>query len=181
MLDLLFEYKKPDVEEWRAMASTRAAALFRTTILAGAILGEAPEGDLDLLREAAAHVGYAFDIQDDIIDTFASEEQYGRPPGGDLVRGKKPLHVVYAMKLADEEDLKTLRGLVGKRGLTREELEAARRVIRETGALDAAKDESRRHAEAAKELIAKTSMGDETKEFFSSFISYIGQSLDWYK
>jgi len=74
VLDLLFEYGEPDVEEWRAMASMRAASLFRTTILAGAILAGAPEEDRRLLEEAAIHVGYAFDIQDDIIDTFASEE-----------------------------------------------------------------------------------------------------------
>jgi geranylgeranyl pyrophosphate synthase len=181
VLDLLFEYGKPDVEEWRTMASKRAAALFRTTILTGAILGEAPERDLRLLEDAATHIGYAFDIQDDIIDTFASKEQYGRAPGGDLMHGKKPLHVVHALKLAGEEGLKTLRNLTGRKSLTREELEAARRIIRESGALDAAKDESQRHAEAAKELIAETSLGDETKEFFSSFISYIEQSLDWYK
>lgn len=36
------------------------------------------------------NIGYAFDIQDDIIDTFAAEQQYGRPPGGDVARGKKP-------------------------------------------------------------------------------------------
>lgn len=181
VLDLLFEFETPNVEEWWAMASRRAAALFRTTILAGAILGGAPEGDLNLLKEAAVHIGYAFDIQDDIIDTFASEEQYGRPPGGDLIHGKKPLHVVYAMKLAGGKGLRILTDLAGKRGLTREELEAAREVIRESGALDAAKDESRKHAKAAKELVAKTGMGDETKGFFSSFISYIEQSLNWYK
>ncbi len=181
VLDLLFEYGKPDVEEWRTMASKRAVALFRTTILAGAILGEAPERDLRPLEEAATHIGYAFDIQDDIIDTFASEEQYGRPPGGDLMHGKKPLHVVYALKLTGGEDLKTLKALGSRKNLTREELEAARRIIRESGALDAAKDESRKHAEAAKELVAKTSLGDETKNFFSSFISYIERSLDWYK
>ncbi|MEA1905282.1 MAG: polyprenyl synthetase family protein [Candidatus Hadarchaeota archaeon] len=181
VLDLLFEYEEPDVEEWQTMASERAAALFRTTILAGAILGGAPERDLRLLKEAATHIGYAFDIQDDIIDTFASEEQYGRPPGGDLMHGKKPLHVVHALKLAGGEDLKTLKEIVGKKSLTREELEAVRNTIRGSGALDAAKDESQKHAETAKELVAETSLDNETKNFFSSFISYTERSLDWYK
>ena len=88
-IDLLFEYKEPGVEEWRVMASRRAASLFRATILMGAILAGAPEDDLQALEEAAMDIGYAFDIQDDIIDTFATEQQYGRPPGGDIARGKK--------------------------------------------------------------------------------------------
>lgn len=44
VLDLLFEQKEPDVEGWYAMASKRAASLFKATMLTGAILGGAPEG-----------------------------------------------------------------------------------------------------------------------------------------
>lgn len=39
ILDLLFEYKEPSVDEWYRMASRRAASLFKVTILTGAILG----------------------------------------------------------------------------------------------------------------------------------------------
>jgi geranylgeranyl diphosphate synthase type II len=81
VLDLLFEYKTPDVNEWYVMASKRAASLFKASLLVGAVLADASEKDLRLLGEAAEHIGYCFDIQDDIIDTFASEEQYGRRPG----------------------------------------------------------------------------------------------------
>jgi geranylgeranyl diphosphate synthase type II len=181
VLDLLFEYKLPDAEEWYTMASRRAAGLFKTVILTGAILGGAPKRDLHLLGEAATHIGYAFDIQDDIIDAFASEEQYGRPPGGDLMHGKKPLYVVQMMKLAGREDLDALKRLVGKGSLTRDELEAAREFIRKSGALKAAKDDSKQHAETGKELVARTSLSDEAKEFLSSFINYIERSLDWYR
>jgi len=181
ILDLLFEYKEPDVDEWYRMASKRAASLFKATILTGAILGSAPERDLQILGEAATHVGYSFDIQDDIIDTFASREQYGRIPGGDLARGKKPLHIVYALKLADQRRLDTLRSIVGKKLLSRRDLEGIRAIVRESGALEAAKEVSRKHAERAKALIDQTSLNSETKGFFSSLISYIEGSLEWYK
>ncbi|MEM2936729.1 MAG: polyprenyl synthetase family protein [Candidatus Bathyarchaeia archaeon] len=181
ILDLLFEYKEPDVGEWYRMASRRAASLFRITILTGAILGNAPENDLQLLGETAVHVGYSFDIQDDIIDTFASREQYGRIPGGDMARGKKPLHMVYTLKLADQRQLETLKKIINKRWVSQRNLEEVRAIIRECGALEAAKEESRKHAERAKALIAQTGLSVETKGFFSSLISYIEESLDWYK
>ena len=181
VLDLLFEYKEPDVEEWYVMASKRAASLFKTTVLVGAILSDAPDGDFKALEEAAANVGYSFDIQDDIIDTFASREQYGRPPGGDLTQGKKPLYMIYTSKLASQEKLKALEKLVRREHLSPEELESIKTVIRESGALEAARKKSRGHAERAKALIAKTSLSDETKEFFDSFITYVEGSLNWYK
>jgi len=181
ILDLLFEYKEPDIEEWYVMASKRAACLFETTILVGAILGEAPETDLQLLREAARNMGYSFDIQDDIIDTFASLEQYGRPPGGDLALGKKPLHVIYTLKLAGHGGLDILKSLKRGEQISSESLEMVKGVVRESGGLKAAKEKSRSHAERAKALIAQTGLGDETKEFFASLITYIDKSLDWYR
>jgi len=181
ILDLLFEYKEPNVDEWYVMASKRAASLFKTTILVGAILGNAPEIDLQFLEEAATHMGYSFDIQDDIIDTFASFEQYGRPPGGDLVLGKKPLHVVYALELADRDGLNTLMSLTGKEHISSESLELVREVFRRSGGLKAAKEKSRSHAEKAKALIAQTGLSGETKEFFASLITYIEESLNWYR
>ncbi len=180
-MDLLFEYKEPNVDEWYIMASKRAASLFKTTILVGAILGDAPETDLQPLGEAATHMGYSFDIQDDIIDTFASLEQYGRPPGGDLALGKKPLHVIYTLKLADQDGLNTLASLTSKEQINPEILEQVKEVIRGSGGLKAAKEKSRNHAEKAKALIAQTGLSRETKEFFASLITYIEKSLNWYR
>ncbi len=180
-LDLLFEYKEPNVEEWYVMASKRAASLFRTTMLVGAVLGVAPKSDLKVLAEAGTHMGYSFDIQDDIIDTFASPKQYGRHPGGDLILGKKPLHIIYTFELTDRHSLGTLKNLTNKDQINNKDLQQVRKVIRETGALKAAKEKSRQHAEKAKTLIGKTRLSNETKRFFSSYITYIEKSLDWYK
>jgi len=180
ILDLLFEYKDVDVSEWRVMASKRAASLFKVTMLTGAILGDAPENDLKILEEAAIHLGYSFDIQDDIIDTFAQEEQYGRPSCGDIALGKKPLHLINTLNSADWKKSSALRNLIGKKRLSRKEIELIRAVIRESGGLATAKKISRKHAEKAKDLVAQTSLRKEVKGFFNSLIAYIEESLDWY-
>ncbi len=181
ILDLLFEYKDVDVNEWRIMASKRAASLFRATILIGAVLGGAPESDIKLLEDAAKNMGYSFDIQDDIIDTFADEEQYGRPPCRDIIRGKKPLHMVYALNSEKQKKTGTLRGLLGKKSLNNQDVDSIRMAIRESGGLEAAKKELKEHAKKAKALISQTSLDDKVKGFFNSFIGYIEESIDWYK
>lgn len=181
ILDLLFEYKDVDASEWRIMASKRAASLFKVTMLIGAILGGVPESDQRILEAAAVNIGYSFDIQDDIIDTFAHEERYGRPPCEDIARGKKPLHVIYALNSADRDRSRTLRGILGKKALSQGDIDLIRALIRESGGLEAAKKISKKHSEAARILIAQTSLQDDVKEFFNSFIAYIEGSLDWYK
>jgi len=176
ILDLMFEYTSPDMREWEVMASKRAASLFRATLLAGAILGKAPAEDLILLREAGEHIGFAFDIQDDIIDTFASEEQYGRVPCGDIHKGKKPLHIVLAM----ERDDRFAQLMIQSRGREDFDVDEVRGRIIESGALEAAKEISRQHADIAMERIMATDMGDQSKDFFISFIDFVKESLDWY-
>lgn len=181
ILDLLFEYKDVDIDEWRVMASKRAASLFKVAILTGAILGGAPEDDLRILGRAAVDLGYSFDIQDDIIDTFTDGEQYGRPPCGDIALGKKPLHVIHALNSMDREGSRSLMDLLGKKSLSRGDIDLIRTAIRESGGLDAAKELSKKHAEEARALIAETSLHGDVKEFFSSLIDYVETSLDWYK
>jgi geranylgeranyl pyrophosphate synthase len=179
VLDLMFGYAKPDVKEWYVMASRRAASLFKASLVIGGLLADASTSDLQLLRDAAEHMGYCFDIQDDIIDTFASEEEYGRKPGGDLLKHKKPLHIVYMYALADKAQLETIERLVKED--TVESLGEVRGILSDCGALEAAKNRSREHAESAKNLIAETKMSREVKAFLTDFIDYVKGSLNWYK
>jgi len=182
MLDLLFEYKENvNVDEWLVMASKRAASLFKVTILTGAVLGGAPEEDLKRLEEAAVNIGYTFDIQDDIIDTFADETQYGRAPCRDITLGKKPLHVICTLNSTSLKDSRNLRLLLGKKHLNQEDISLIRDAVRKSGGLEAAEKISRKHAETARSLIAQTNLNDDVKEFFNSLIDYIEESLDWYK
>lgn len=179
ILDMLFEGIQPSEKEWYIMASKRAPSLFRTTILSGAVLAEAPLGERKILSECATQVGYAFDIQDDIIGTFATEEQYGRPTTGDILLGKKPLHVIYALQ-ASQEVAERLRKALGDKNATGEDIDFIRELIREHG-LGHAKERCVEHAEKATVLINKTSLSSETKDFFTDFIGIISGSLDWYK
>lgn len=181
ILDLLFEYTNPDVSDWLKMAYKRAASLFKASIVIGAMLGDAPDHDIEVLRRVGINIGYSFDIQDDIIDTFATKEQYGRKPGRDIILGKKPLHMILMLKRASNEELKLLNNIMKKRYIKNNELEIIKQAIKRTEAINFAKEESKRYAEIAKNLIKETSMNDETKNFFFSFINYIVESLDWYK
>ncbi|MHA1410411.1 MAG: polyprenyl synthetase family protein, partial [Candidatus Odinarchaeia archaeon] len=178
ILDLLFEYDSPTVNEWETMARKRAASLFQATILTGAILADAPPEDISLLSDAAINIGYAFDIQDDIIDTFSSQESYGRPPCGDISKGKKPLHIILTVGRNEKAD-QLIRDLRGK-NLTSNDIEQIRQLIRETGALEEAKKIAVNYSQKAKNYVEKTKMDNKTKLFFFNLIDYINNSLRWY-
>lgn len=180
ILDLIFEQKDVSEKEWWTMASKRAASLFKTSILTGATLAEASEEDISILGKAAEHIGYAFDIQDDIIDTYASQEQYGRPPCGDFKLAKKPLHVTLALNSENKAASDKLKALLGKR-LNKREVETVRSLIKDAGALDKAKEHARKHVKEAENLIAKTELDNKAKQLYNQLLNYIEESLEWYK
>jgi geranylgeranyl pyrophosphate synthase len=179
VLDLLFEYKEPTVGEWTVMASKRAASLFRTSLLTGAVLASAPEKDCWLLEEAARHIGFAFDVQDDIIDTFSTRDQYGREPCGDITKKKKPLHLILALEKENNGRLAKI--MQSGEKLTEKDIKNVQDLIRDCGALEEAKSISRNHASEVMRLIPQTGMNEEAKDFFVSFIGYVAESLEWYK
>ncbi|MEM3737113.1 MAG: polyprenyl synthetase family protein [Candidatus Bathyarchaeia archaeon] len=181
ILDLLFEYKTPTVEEWRVMASKRAASLFKATMGIGALLAGAPERDIKKVREAASHIGYAFDIQDDLIGTFASEEQYGRPLGGDILLGKKPLHIVYVYEMASKDELKELEDALKARSLDKGVIEIVRRVVKRCGALERAERTLKEEALNGIKLLDDTSMLPEGKKRLREMVKFVTESFDWYK
>jgi geranylgeranyl diphosphate synthase type I len=181
VLDLLFEYKEPVLEEWEDMVSKRASSLFKVTMLTGAILAGVAGKELRLIEEAVKHIGFAFDIQDDIIGTFASEEQYGRPSGGDIILGKKPLHVIYTIQMVSDNEKEELRGLLAKKKLDKNQIEHVKKIIKNCGALERTRERTIEHATKAIETLNKTKMNKNAKQFFISLLNFVSQSLDWYR
>ena len=180
ILDLLFERTAPTVQEWEVMASKRAASLFRAAMSAGAILANASEDEVELMKRAGEMIGFAFDISDDIIGTFATAIEYARSPGRDLVMGKKPLHVILTYNMATPVKSSIL-GEIYRQGLTQERLLSAQDLIRSCGALNEAKQRSRGHISSALELIGSSSMNPDFKNAFKEYLEYVSESLDWYK
>ena len=83
--------------------------------------------------------------------------------------------------MADDETLKLLRNIGASQQISDKDLKTIQQGITACGALDAAKERSRIHAEKARKLIKQVKMTDETKEFFNSLLTFVTTSLDWYK
>lgn len=61
----------------------KTGALLEASMMIGAVLGGASEGELKLVERMAASVGLAFQIQDDILDVISSDEVLGKPVKSD--------------------------------------------------------------------------------------------------
>lgn len=94
--DTSFEQRNDVTEvEYIEMIRNKTAVLLAASLKIGALIGGASEKEAQLLYEYGESLGVAFQIQDDILDTYG-DEKVGKLIGGDIVQNKKTLLLIKA-------------------------------------------------------------------------------------
>lgn len=107
--DMDFEVQqKVSVPEYMQMIELKTAALLAGSAMIGAVLGDASEEDCRRIYRFAQELGLAFQLQDDLLDSYG-DERLGKKIGGDILEGKKTCLMLSAMSRASEEDREVLR------------------------------------------------------------------------
>ncbi|MBR6760214.1 MAG: polyprenyl synthetase family protein [Alistipes sp.] len=102
------EQQKVSVPEYMQMIELKTAALLAGSAMIGAVLGYASEEDCRRIYRFAQELGLAFQLQDDLLDSYG-DERLGKKIGGDILEGKKTCLMLNAMSRASEEDREVLR------------------------------------------------------------------------
>ena len=77
-----------DLDQLRLIHRLKTGALLRASLEIGAVLGGAAPGERAALRAYGEAIGLAFQIQDDILDTTATDADLGKRAGKDAGKGK---------------------------------------------------------------------------------------------
>ena len=108
--DMDFEQlKKVAVAEYMNMIELKTSVLLAGSAMIGALLGGASEEDCRKVYRYALELGLAFQLQDDLLDSYGSEKVLGKRIGGDILEGKKTCLMLNAMSRATEPDREILR------------------------------------------------------------------------
>ncbi len=87
--------------DYLTMIAGKTGILITTCLEMGGIIGELSEHQLSLLRRGGDAAGRAFQILDDVLDTFSAGSVIGKMDQGDIQRGKLSAPYFRAMDLAD--------------------------------------------------------------------------------
>ena len=139
----------------------------------GAILAGANEKDLKKLSDFAVPLGTAFQIQDDILGMFSSEEKLGKPVTSDLKEGKKTLLILDALKVADKKQKEIIESNLGNKNVSLTGLRAVRRVVEETGSLERSKKLAEKLVSKAMKALDSLKLEKEGKEFLLGIDDYM--------
>ena len=98
----MFGCEGDDAAAVSRIAELKTGALIKAAVLTGASLGCTDERILAKYGEYAEHLGSAFQIVDDILDSTATAEELGKTPGKDAEQGKLTHVSVYGVERARE-------------------------------------------------------------------------------
>jgi len=151
--DMNFEERLTVSEkEYMNMIELKTAVLIAASLKIGAILGGASEKGASDLYEFGRNLGIAFQLQDDMLDTYGDQDVIGKKRGADIVHNKKTFLMIKALEKASpiqKEELNVW--------LTKKEFNVEEKISAVTDIFDALK---------IKEII-----DDRIKEFYTTALA----------
>jgi geranylgeranyl pyrophosphate synthase len=146
---------------------SKTAVLFAAAGEIGAVLSEAPEEDIQNLRQYGRQVGMAFQIVDDILDMQSTSQQLGKPIGGDLRQGTVTLPTMFYLESADDEGRAIITKVIEGEDRSDALVDEAIRLILSTDALTRSTavaqqfvDEAKASLSALPDIAARQSLSD---------------------
>lgn len=98
------DFEKTDlvsIPEYLKMIAYKTAALLAASLGMGAIMGGADHNDFKHIFDFGYNAGIAFQLQDDILDTFGDPTKFGKKVGGDIAQNKKTFLILKGLEVAD--------------------------------------------------------------------------------
>ncbi len=115
---------------------------------AGGILSDMPEDELEHVADFGLHLGYAYQITDDMLD-YSSSEITGKPVGNDLAQGNLNHPLLFLMRHPLYED--KVKKIIKSKDLSLENMEFIRKAIYECRALEYSYQKAKQRVVRAKE------------------------------
>lgn len=109
------------VDEYMKMINLKTAVLLAGSLKIGALIAGASESDCENIYQYGRYAGLAFQLQDDLLDTYGNAAVFGKPIGGDIVENKKTFLLINTINLASGSTKKELLEWISKENFDRDE------------------------------------------------------------
>lgn len=130
---------------------SKTASLFAASAESGALLSGAESATVRSLRDYGCNLGMAFQIVDDILDFVGDQAEMGKPIGSDLRQGTVTLPLLLYFEEHPKHDL--LREVFEEREGREERIQSLVDLVRNSPAIESAREEARRFTMEAKEAL----------------------------
>jgi geranylgeranyl diphosphate synthase, type II len=170
-MDMNFEKRdNVSISEYIEMIRLKTAVFFGGCMRIGAIVAKADKQQVDLLYDYGEKLGISFQIQDDILDAFGTEEVIGKRPGGDILANKKTFLYLKALEMADAKAKSRLKVLFAStHSDASSKIDEVLSIFQSLKVREAAEDVMEHYYQAAMQSLDRLVAKEEKKETFRNF------------
>jgi geranylgeranyl diphosphate synthase type II len=152
-------------KDYLRMIELKTAVLIAASTKIGAITGGADDKQADYLYEFGKNLGMAFQIQDDLLDSYGDIKLFGKKTGSDIVANKKTFLSVKAIELSKGKQFKQLQDILSdKIGDPAEKVKNALEIFDSLNLKDITEKLANEYIEKACEMLEKVDVPKERKE-----------------
>ncbi len=169
--DMEFESRDDvTVDEYMEMIRLKTAVLFAASVKIGAMVGGAYGKDCDALYSFASDLGLAFQLRDDLLDTYGDEATFGKAIGGDIMENKKTYLLISALDNATSAQRERLQEWIGKVNPVRDEkVKAVTAIYDAIGVKSMTEKKINELYNKAMQTLREMEISAEGKRFFADF------------
>jgi geranylgeranyl diphosphate synthase type II len=131
-LDMNFETTLfVSVEDYLKMIHHKTAVLIAASLATGGITAKTDGKNIDTLYQFGLNIGMAFQLQDDYLDAFADNHQFGKSIGGDILANKKTYLMLSALQSSDRDLVEELKMWIKKKDFKPDEkIDTVKRIYK---------------------------------------------------
>jgi len=148
--------------EYLEMIKLKTSVLIGASLKIGALCGGASLEQAELLYQYGLNIGLAFQIQDDLLDTFGNEADFGKRIGGDILEGKKTYLLIKALERASKEESTVLKSMINDSNIGEiDKIETIKGIYLATGVKELAETKIESYFEKAQTFLNQLSLNDD--------------------
>ena len=169
--DMDFSSKNDITEnEYFEMIRHKTAVLIACSFMFGGIAAETNTSNTDLLYKIGLNLGIAFQLEDDLLDSFGDQEKFGKRIGGDILEKKKTLLYLFTHSKLESEKKLEFENIFNSNEIEEsQKINSIKSFYETSGALEYLKNKVRVYFNEAEILIDKLELDNDTKKKLNLF------------
>ena len=158
-------------EDYFTIAKGKTAALFSASTSVGGIIADGTESQIQALFKFGEALGIGFQIMDDLLDYQGAPLTMGKNVGDDFREGKVTLPIIYALKLATDEERTFWLNAFQSKNVRDEDLTKGLDILEKRGVLKQVRQVAWSWADKAKDQLA-IFPDNEIKQFLNELVDF---------
>ncbi len=156
------------------MIGLKTASLIAGSLKISALATNAPPGDAKLLYEFGINLGLAFQLQDDLMDTFGDKERFGKEIGSDIAANKKTFLLIKALELSTNEQYTRLLSLMNDKDIDiKNKINSIKNIYQDLDVEQITKEKINIFFNKTYQVFDKLSMPREKYKHIEEFVHYL--------